>query len=114
MKDIFKIIGSIIGILLIVITLSWIAIGNDLFMYKFFAPKQEQVRREVFEQTKSFNDGMKQELQQMQIDYAKGNEDTKNSISSIVIHRYSTYKKELNGDMLSFYNECLDRQTKIK
>jgi hypothetical protein len=54
---------SIMGIL----ALTWIVQGNDFFMYKVFAPEYEKVRRQTFEETKSYRQGMTQELENMQV-----------------------------------------------
>ena len=51
----FKVVGSVLGIVVVCLGFGWIATGNDFFLYKVFAPKYEQVRRETFEQTKSYN-----------------------------------------------------------
>jgi len=113
MGDFFKIVGGCLLGLVAILALGWIFAGNDFFMYKFFAPKQEAVRRQVFENTKSFNDGMIQELQSMQLDYAKGNDSQKDAISSVVVHRYSTYNDvNLSGDLKAFVSECKTRQSK--
>ena len=110
-KDISIVISWVLGFILFIFVIGWLSAGNDFFMYKFFAPKQEAIRREVVETSKSFNDGMLQELSQMQIDYAKGNDDTKNAISNLVVHRYSTYnEKNLSTDLRSFVFECKSRQ----
>lgn len=80
-------------------------------MYKYFAPKRVAVERKVFEESKSYNDGMKQELNSMMIDYAKGNDASKDSICGIVSYRYSVYADKLTGDQLSFYNQCTSKLT---
>jgi hypothetical protein len=50
--------GALLGIL----GLTWVFQGNDFFLTRFFAPKYEQVRRETFENSKAYRDGMVQEL----------------------------------------------------
>ena len=115
MGDFFKVIGACILCLVLILAMSWIFSGNDFFLYKFFAPKQEAVRREVVETSKAFNDGMIQELQSMQIDYVKGTDSQKDAISSIVVHRYSNYNdRNLGGDLRSFVSECKSRQMNSK
>jgi hypothetical protein len=66
-----KAVGVVLLVLVVACGLGWLAQGNQFFMYKFFAPREEQVRRETFENTRSFNEGMAQELQQIHMDYAK-------------------------------------------
>ena len=80
-----KAVLGVIGALILIMGLGWLAEGNSFFMYKFFAPKQEQVRREVFEQTKSYRQGMVQELQNMQFEYAKADKDGKAAMKGIIL-----------------------------
>lgn len=83
----------VVGLAIVVILLlSWAVVGNDFFLYKYFAPRQEQVRREVFEQSRAFNQGMVQELQNMQFEYAKQKDPkAKDAMASIILHRASGY-----------------------
>ena len=90
--------GGIASILLItlgtVVLLEGIqfwAHGSDYFMYRFFAPKQEAVRRETFEQSKAYNDGMAQELWDMELQYAKADKAGRESLRSIIVHRTAAY-----------------------
>lgn len=86
--------------------LSWIAMGNSFFMYKFFAPKQEQVRREVFEQTKSYRQGMIQELENMRFEYIKAAPEHRAALASIIIHRAADFPaKDMPYDLAIFINE---------
>jgi hypothetical protein len=75
-------------------------------MYKFFAPKQEAVRRQVFEQTRSFNQGMIQELENMEADYVKTKDpDAKAALASVILHRASGYNlddPDVPADLRSF------------
>ena len=45
-----------------------------LYHYKFFAPKFENARREVFENTRSFNQAKMQELSKYRLEYLKAEE----------------------------------------
>ena len=87
-----KVAASLLGILVLILALSWIFTGNDFFLYKYWAPKQEVVKREVFENTPSFNKGMIQELENMQFQYeAEKDKDSKLALRSIILHRASGY-----------------------
>ena len=81
------IVVGIIGFFVLILALTWLFQGNDFFMYKVFAPKYEQVRREVFEQTRSFNQGMVQELQNMQFEYVKQTDpEAKKVMAGLILH----------------------------
>ena len=62
----FSVVGwMLLAVLLVgvVCGVGWLAQGNDFLLFQFFAPKYEAVRRETFEQSKAYNQGMIQELQ---------------------------------------------------
>lgn len=67
------------SIVILVCLLSWVFTGNSLLLYKFFAPKQEAVRREVFEQTKSFQQGIIQEIRASKNNYDQTDDPGKRS-----------------------------------
>jgi len=97
---------AIISFLLSIVLLSWFFQGNDFFMYKLFAPKYEQVRRETFEQTKSYNQGMIQEIQNMQFDYIKAEPSQKLALASIILHRSADFPIDnMPLDLRNFINE---------
>lgn len=76
-----------------------------LFNYGFFAPKQEAIRRNVFEQTKSYNQGMVQELQNMQFEYIQADKEHKAALRSIILHRSADYNENnLPSDLYQFVN----------
>ncbi len=63
----FLIISGIIGVGVLVFVLAYFNLG----MFRFFAPKHENVRREVFENTKSFVKGKTQDLAQYYAEFSK-------------------------------------------
>jgi hypothetical protein len=95
--------GIGIGIVVLAIGLGWILQENDLLLTKTFAPKYEQVRRQTFEQSKAYNSGMVQELQNMQFEYAKATDEQKEALSSVILHRVADYgEQNLPPDLQSF------------
>jgi lipopolysaccharide export LptBFGC system permease protein LptF len=97
---------TILGVIVAILIISWVSMGNSFFLYKVFAPKTEEVRRETFEQTKSYRDGMVQELYAMQKDYIMGDIKQKEALKSLIIHRSSGIKQEnLPIDLQAFIND---------
>lgn len=89
--------------ILLIGALGWLAMGNNLAMTSFFAPKYEQVRRSTFEQSKAYNDGMAQELRAMQFEYVKASDDHKTALASIIRHRVAGYPEQnLPSDLRQF------------
>ena len=86
-----KISAIAVGRLVMILGFIWLAQGNDFFMYKYFAPKYEEVRREVFENTPSYNWGMIQELQNMQFKYEQATPNEKLVLAPIILHRVNQF-----------------------
>jgi hypothetical protein len=98
-----KIIASAIGGLVVLIGLGWVLAINDFAMFKFFAPKQEAVRRQTFEESKAYKQGMINELRDYQRDYIKGDKDQKAALRTIVLRQADQIPAdELPSDLRSF------------
>lgn len=84
--------------------LTWIVQGNDFFLYKFWAPKMEGVRREVYVNTPSYVLGKIQDLQDLQRDYMKAPDaEHKKALASMIIQRSAEIKEDyLPADLRSF------------
>src|SRR3990167_3206169 len=82
-----KVVGAVVLSFVVLLGLPWVFMGNDFFLYRYFAPKKEAVRRQVFEETKSYRQGMIQELQNMQFQYEQANPTQKSALRSIILHR---------------------------
>ena len=104
MKEVFHVIGCcILGIALAlggIFALEALEITN----YGWFAPKQAAVERHVFEQTKSYNQGVVQELRKAQLDFARAKDPTeKTAIASFALHQTADYDyNNLPSDLQSF------------
>lgn len=101
-----KIAGGILGVIVLLLGLSWAVEGNEFFLYRYFGPKQEAVRRQVFEQTKSYNQGMIQELQNMQFEYQRSTPEQQKALASIILHRAADYDEaRLPSDLSQFIDK---------
>ncbi len=112
-----KTVGAIIGILVLILGLTWVLQGNDFFLYKYFGPKYEQTRRQIFEQSRAFNQGMVQELQNMQFEYIKASPEHKKALASIILHRAAGYNLNdpiVPADLSSFIEQLKREQTASK
>ena len=113
-----KIIGFAVLLVVVVISLAWLLQGSNFFMYKFFAPKQEAVRRQVFENSRAFNQGMVQELQNMQFDYTKEKDaNARAALASIILHRASGYNLDdliVPADLRSFITDLKRQQVEAR
>ena len=59
----------------------------DLEMDNFFQPRKEAIHRKVFENTKSYNDRMIRDLENLKLEYTKGTNDQKAALKSVILHR---------------------------
>ncbi|MDE1874933.1 MAG: hypothetical protein KGH68_02615 [Patescibacteria group bacterium] len=101
-----RIIGIFVGVVVLMFALGWAAEGNDFFLYKVFAPKYERVRRQTFEQSKAYNQGMIQELQNMQFEYIQADKGHKAALASIILHRAADYdESRLPSDLRDFIEQ---------
>lgn len=88
---IYKAIGVFMLFCMTALGAVWLAQGSDFFLYKVFAPQYEATRRQTFEQSKAYNQGMVQELQNMQFEYVRATKEQKAALRSIILHRAADY-----------------------
>ena len=106
-----KIIGGAILFILLFTALAWLIQGSDFFLYKFWAPKYEGVRREVFENTKSYNQGMIQEIRNYQIEYVKATKEQKGALASVILHQVADYPEDkMPLDVKDFIQSLRNKQ----
>lgn len=86
-----KVVLGIAGSVAAVLALGWVFGAWELSLTRVFAPRMEAVRRDTFEQSKAFNQGMAQELEAMMLDYGKASDAQKATIASIALHRLADY-----------------------
>lgn len=103
-------LAALIGLL----ALTWILQGNDFFLFKVFAPKYEAVRRTTFEQSRAFNQGMVQELENFQAEYLREQDPkAKAALRSIILHRASGYDlndHNVTPELRAFIQELRSQQ----
>jgi hypothetical protein len=115
LSDTTKAIALIASIILGIFAVIWIIQGNDFFLYKVFAPQYEQARRETFEKSKAYNQGMIQELQNMQFEYIKATPEHKDALASIILHRAADYDLDkLPKDLREFIQKLKAERTGVE
>ena len=73
-----KIFGCIILGVLVIVLITSLAFGMEWLSIQwkgFFGPKHEAVRREVFKQTRSYNEGKEQELLKYRLEYLQSKDE---------------------------------------
>lgn len=106
----------VVGILVVPIALTgiiWYARANDHAMETVFSPREESVRRKTFEESRAYNQGMIQELQNMQFEYIKASPEQQVALRSIILHRAADYDVEkMPPDLRSFIMKLRSEQGK--
>ena len=83
-------------VILSLVMLIVVGLGLDYFFgvtwYGFVGPKKEAVRREVFENTRSYNESKVQDLARYKLQYDQAESNTtKESIASYIQHSFANY-----------------------
>lgn len=96
-------VGGIISFVLLMLALDYF-IG--LKWFAFIAPQKESVRREVFENTRSFNEAKKQDLLKYRYEYIKSGKEEKEAIASTIRQMYADYdESRLPVELRDFLHE---------
>lgn len=91
-KIVFLSIASLIVLCVLAFGLEWAGIAWT----GFFGPKREAVRREVFKQTRSYNEAKEQELLKYRLEYLKSESETdKAAIASTIRMGFADYDENL-------------------
>lgn len=99
-------IAAVCIILAALLAMTWVAQGQEFFLYRFFAPKMEQARRETFEQSKAYNDGAQQDLRRMQLEYIKATPVQQDALAAVILHQMAGYdESKLAPDLRDFINQ---------
>lgn len=109
-------IGGVTLLIVVVVTLGALGLGgrwSNLKVEAWFAPREQNVRREVFEGTKSYNEGKEQELVKYRLEYMRGDESDKVAIASAVRHAFADYDAALlSPELQEFVYKCKNQGVK--
>lgn len=102
-----KAIGIVLVVLILVAVLAAAAFGLEWAGLKwkgYFAPKHEAVRREVFLETRSYNEGKVQELVKYRLEYMRSKtENDKAAIASAIRMGFAQYdESKLSPELRGF------------
>lgn len=79
-------------------------------LQRFIAVKQENIRREAFEATRSFNEGKIQELSRYRLQYIQSDSpEEKRAIASTVRHNFAAYDRSSLSPELKLFLEEINR-----
>ena len=91
LKGIITFILCVVGVIIIFA----LVFGGEMLSLKwqkFFAPKHEAVRREVFKETRSYNEAKLQQLSKYRLEYLRSTSETeKAALASTIRHTFAEY-----------------------
>ena len=90
---------TVLAIVCLVLIAGFLLRGWGLVNFKFWAPKYEDAKREVFTHTRSYVEGKIQELAKLKLEYDRsGDETEKEALASTIRHSFA----EMNSDHLPY------------
>jgi|AntRauTorckE6833_2_1112554.scaffolds.fasta_scaffold00367_29 hypothetical protein len=107
-KITLAIAAGIIGLIVLPFALT----GLDLAHFAFWAPKYEDAKREVFEETQSYQHGMWRDLRNLKMDYKKAEPGSpeRRVIKGTILHRVAPVDREdIPSDLLVFIKQLEDQ-----
>jgi len=113
-KIVGAIVGAIIALIALVVLLGALGLGGRYINMKvegWFAPREQNIQREVFENTKSYNEAKEQELVKYRFEWdrARGKEDlgTMRAVESAVRAAFADYEDDrLSPELQEFVRHC--------
>lgn len=85
-----RVLFMIVVLMVIVYGLGFLATGGDLAIYRFWAPKQEDAKRVVFQNTQSYVQGKAEYINQLRLSYGSAEGAQKELIRRTILTEAST------------------------
>lgn len=104
MKEVLAVFG--IGIFGVALLTGLSFYGNfiGLSIKKMFGPANVAVDRQIFEESQSYNEGMRRDLENLRMQYLGASEDQRLALKATMLHRFAAYPQEkLSPELRSFY-----------
>lgn len=80
----------VFAVMLVMYGLGFLATGGDLAIYTFWAPKQANAERKVFENTQSYVQGKTEYLSRLRYQYQMADGDQKLALKQLILTEAST------------------------
>ena len=88
--ELFKIMGTAFIIALTVFVLAFAFTGADFVMLKFWGPKYEDTKREIFEESQSYVHGKNTYIARLRLDYESADGTRRLSLRRLILEESST------------------------
>ena len=87
MKNVFKVSGFVAAVIAVIFVIGLFGLGWN----KFFLPKQENIRRDVFEETQSYVHGKIQDLAKYKLEYDNASTEEQDALRFIIVNRFAEF-----------------------
>ena len=99
-----KIAIGVVVVVVFCLAMDWIVAGQNFFLYKYWAPKNEAVRRQVYEHTKSYHQGSVQRLNTLCTQVADADDSHKPMLNDVINHEFAEWDE---ADVPAYLQPCL-------
>lgn len=94
-KEVWSLIKWLFGGLILLVIVGWFLTGSSILTKKFFGTMNENVNREIFEETKSYNEGKTQQLAKYYQEYTAASDTVnKDAIRTVIKTMFADYDAE--------------------
>jgi len=105
MNAIKVIILSVIAAIILAVLAFSLELGG-LSWAKYFGPKRAAIRREIFKETKSYNEAKMQDLLKYRMEYMNAEDDEKETLAFTIRHMFADYdESKLPEELADFLKE---------
>ena len=109
MSDLVKGFGIVLIVVILLVIIGFVVDAMVLDWTSYIGPKRENIRREIYEETKSYNEGKEQDLVRYRLQYLQADtEDKKAALASTIRMMFADYDYEkLNPELQEFLKSIL-------
>lgn len=108
---VFSVIGAILGVLAI----TWVAQGNEFFLLKVFGAPMENARYNAFKESQPYLDGLVKDLYRLQSEYIQADDEHKNALGGVILSSVGAGDQDkLPLDLQSFISKLRSQQSQPK
>lgn len=86
------------------LALDWIYAGQNFFLYRYWAPRQADVQRNVYTHTRSYRQGSVQRLNTICMQITEADNDHKSMLNSVVADEFADWNTK---DVPDYLRGCL-------
>lgn len=111
MKDGFKVLLGFIAFIVLLLALSWSFGWFGVFQTQTVGKAQQNADRKVFENTQSYVEGKRQELQKDYHEWLNATPDNKLVLESVIRQSFANFDEEqyLTGDLYNFLKKIKNK-----